>query len=142
MILRRIISTVVFILFIVLGTGCTRGVSFAQQVQPILQKNCQSCHHVGGEGYAVSNFSVESYESVMKGTKFGPVVNPGSSISSTLVVLIEHRADPSLHMPKTSKKTIEEHKRFAQIDEAHATYLPRDQINIIKEWIDQGARNN
>ena len=36
----------------------------------------------------------------MKGTKLGSVIVPGSSISSTLVILIEHKADPSINMPR------------------------------------------
>jgi hypothetical protein len=61
----------------------------------------------------------------MKGTKFGPVVKPGDSFTSALVMLVEGRADPSLRMPhdegdKPSEKEIE----------------------LVKAWIDQGAPNN
>ncbi len=107
-----------------LAGGCSRDISFKKDIAPILEKNCQSCHIQGGPGYEKSGFSVASYEDVMKGTKFGPVVTPGSSLTSSLVMLIEHRADPSINMP---------HGRDP---------LPPEDIELIKAWIDQGARGN
>ena len=139
MMLKRVTVAVIF-MFVALSAGCTREVSFKQDVYPILKKSCLSCHSAGGEGYAASGFSVESYESVMKGTKFGPVIVPGSSISSTLVVLVEHKADPSINMPRSTKRALEEHNRF--IKSWKVPMLPQEQIKLIREWIDQGAKNN
>ncbi|MGQ9660601.1 MAG: c-type cytochrome domain-containing protein [Thermochromatium sp.] len=71
-------------------TGCNRPseVSFAQNVQPILKKRCVECHLNGGAGHVASGFLVESYETVMKGTKFGPVIVPGHAASSSLYRLV------------------------------------------------------
>jgi len=99
-------------------------VSFSAQVMPILSENCGSCHKSGGIGYVASGFNVENYESIMKGTKLGPVIQPGVSFASTLHVLVEHKADPSLNMPKDGMKLSEEN------------------IEIIGKWIDEGAKNN
>lgn len=114
------------LLFLVLGGGCStkKAVSFEKDVKPVLQKHCVGCHSTSGKGYAASGFSVESYSDVMKGTKFGPVIVPGSSVSSTLQRLVEHKANPSLDMPQG------------------AVSLPKEQLEIIKAWIDGGARNN
>jgi len=98
--------------------------SFAKDVHPILQRGCQPCHQPGGEGLVKSGFSIESYESIMRGTRFGPVIEPGSSVSSTLVRLLEQKADPSISMPR----------------DEHA--LSPDKIALIRNWIDQGAKNN
>ncbi len=100
------------------------GVSFSTQVMPILSENCGSCHKRDGVGHVVSGFSVENYESIMQGTKLGPVIQPGLSYASTLHVLVEHKADPSLNMPKGGSK------------------LSGEQIEIIGKWIDEGAKNN
>ena len=140
MMLRKTISAVIF-MFVALGTGCAREISFKQDVYPILQKSCLSCHSVGSEGYAASGFSVESYESVMKGTKFGPVIVPGSSISSTLVILVEHKADPSINMPRSTKRALEKHNKFLK-GWKEPVPLPSEQIKLIRAWIDQGAKNN
>lgn len=111
---------------LVLAAGCAqeRTVSYQNDVYPILKKNCLECHSANGEGYKKSGLSVESYETLMKGTKFGPVLVPGQSVSSTLARLLQGKADPSINMP---------HKRDA---------LPEDQAKIIVKWIDQGAKNN
>ncbi len=115
-----ILSAIVF----VVTTGCSRDISFKNEIEPILNKNCLSCHATGGPGYEKSGFRVDSYEDLMKGTKFGAVIIPNSSLTSSLVMLIEHKADPSINMP---------HGRAP---------LPQKDIEQIKQWIDQGARNN
>ncbi len=118
------------ILLVLVCVGCARQVSFKSDVDPILKARCLSCHSPGGEGYAASGFSVESYQSLMKGTRYGPVIVPGSSIGSTLARLIEHKADASIAMPKS------QHPGMA------SEYLPQEQIDTIKKWIDQGAKDN
>ncbi len=76
--------------------GCTGegAVSYSRDVQPILQANCLSCHQQGGAGYETSGFSMASYDDLMKGTKFGPMIVAGDSEGSNLIVLMEGRADP------------------------------------------------
>ena len=78
MVLRK--SMTVFIPALVLLTaGCQQEISYRADVEPILEANCKACHVAGGEGYQKSGLSMESYDSLMKGTKFGPVIEPGSS---------------------------------------------------------------
>ena len=126
---------------VAVGTGCAeKAVSFKQDVHPILQKKCLSCHAPGGEGYAASGFSVETYESVTKGTKLGPVIVPGSSISSTLVILIEHKADPSINMPRARMQPLFEHEKY--LKDWKVPILPVEEIKQIRAWVDQGAKNN
>lgn len=122
--LKKDACTLLTVMALILATGCSRDISFKNDIAPILEKNCQACHMEGGPGYMKSGFSVASYADVMKGTKFGPVITPDSSLTSSLVMLIEHRADPSISMP---------HGRDP---------LPQQDIDLIKQWIDQGARNN
>ncbi len=109
----------------VTAVGCGGNeVSFSKDVMPVLQESCLSCHKKGGDGYAASGLSVESYEDVMKGTKYGPVITPGYSFSSTLQILVEHKADSSINMPRGRPR------------------LSQDKIEVIGRWIDQGAKNN
>jgi hypothetical protein len=104
--------------------ACEKQVSFSIDVMPILEAKCLSCHAEGEKGYEASGLSVESYEQLMKGTRQGPVIEPGYSYFSTIQIVVEHRADPSSSMPRDSVK------------------LSNQEIQIIGEWIDQGARNN
>ncbi|MBI5782340.1 MAG: hypothetical protein HZA69_01200 [Gammaproteobacteria bacterium] len=122
--LRKPAALTVLTAFLVLGAGCTREVSFKQDVFPILSENCLSCHKAGGEGLVKSGLDMESYDGLMKGTKLGPIVVPGSAVGSTLVLLIERQAHPSINMPKDKPP------------------LPEGKIDIIRKWIDQGAKNN
>ena len=106
---------------IALGTGCEHQVTFAKDVQPILQEKCLQCHQPGGQGYERSGLDMRTYESLMHGTKFGKVIIPGDSMDSVLMELVEHRADPSINMPYQHPK------------------LTDDKLKVLKMWIDQGA---
>ena len=114
-------------------TGCERRVSFAADVKPILDNYCVSCHSDSGEGEAASGFAVDGYDSVMKGTKFGKVVVPGSPMSSSLYLVVTEKADPKIHMPPHHDESLAEGRGFA---------LSRTNIETIGTWIEQGAKNN
>ena len=108
-------------------TACAReeAVSFSQDVKPIIDKNCLACHKQGGEGFEASGFSMLTYDDLMKGTKFGPMIISGDSAGSNMIVLMEGRADPSISMPHGSMDPV----RKADID-------------TLRLWVDQGAKNN
>jgi hypothetical protein len=69
---------------------------------------------------------MDDYDSLMKGTVHGPVIKPGDSFTSALVMLVEGRADPSLRMPHDEK----------------GPAPTQAEIDKVKAWIDQGAKNN
>jgi cytochrome c len=121
-----------FALSIVLA-GCERDISYAGDVQPLLLEYCAECHDDTGEGVAASGFSVSSYDSVMKGTKFGAVVIPGSSISSSLYHLVAQKTAPEIQMPPHHKQSL---------SAGRGAPLEEEQVEIIRAWIDQGAKNN
>lgn len=113
--------------------GCERQISFAEDVQPVFLENCIECHDKVGEGLATSGFSLRDYDSVMKGTKFGAVVIPESSISSTLFLVIAGKTSPEIQMPPQHEQAWAE---------GRGAPLSEDHIEIIRAWIDQGAKNN
>ena len=113
--------------------GCERQVSFAGDIQPILNTSCIECHNPSAEGFAASGFSLLDYDNTMKGTKFGPVVIAGSSISSTLYLVIAGKTSPEIQMPPHHQNSLAE---------GRGTPLSKHQIEIIGSWIDQGAQNN
>ena len=125
-----------------LAVACSPSeVSFKRDIEPILQKNCVVCHAQGSAGHSASGFSVATYQDVMKGTKYGSVINPGSSISSTLVQLIQHKADASINMPKRYTVFVQNHQEHA-VPSMDARSLSDSDIDLIVRWIDQGAKNN
>ena len=122
--LRRTLTVALVTGFVAVGCSQEKAVSYQKDVIPLIKDHCVACHSVGGEGYTKSGLDLASYNGLMRGTKLGPVIVQGDSVSSTLVRLIEHKADPSIAMPY------------------HESKLPEDHIEIIKTWIDQGAKNN
>jgi hypothetical protein len=114
-------------LLIVLGVAACdkeapfRKVTYVTDVEPIVQQHCLECHVAGKEGAEKSGYLMDSYEAVMEGTKYGPVIVPDSSESSSLYLLVAGKADPSIQMP---------HGKAPLSDE---------QITTIRLWIDKGA---
>jgi hypothetical protein len=96
--------------------------SYAEDVVPIIKGYCVSCHQPGGQGLSESGLDLTSYDGLMKGTKFGPMVVPGQPDSSNIIVLIDGKA--KLRMPFGHKA------------------LPSCLRDTIYSWIFQGAKNN
>ena len=107
--------------------ACAReeAVSFSRDVKPIIDQNCLACHRQGGAGFQASGFSMVTYDDLMKGTKFGPMIIGGDSAGSNMLVLMEGRADPSISMPHGAMEPVN-----------------KSEIEVIRLWIDQGAKNN
>ena len=99
-------------------------VSFQQDVMPILKANCLDCHTIGGEGYKKAGLSMDSYENLLKGTKYGKIIVPGNSLDSVFIQVVEGRVDKSITMPHGGKS------------------LVKTEIETLKTWVDQGAKNN
>ena len=99
-------------------------VSFSEDILPLLKWKCASCHQSGGEGYEKSGLDLTSYEGVMKGTKFGPMVVPGDPDLSNLMLLLDWRAAPAIRMPHGKKQ------------------LSICDRNTIRTWIMEGAKGN
>jgi Planctomycete cytochrome C len=120
---RAVLITLSALAVAALQTGCgEKAVTYQANVKPIIDANCVSCHVPGGAGYEKSGLRMDSREALLKGTKFGVVVVPGSSVSSTLYRLVSGQADPSIRMP---------HGQAA---------LPEADVATIAAWIDQGAK--
>jgi hypothetical protein len=102
-----------------------KDVSFKTDIRPLLDDYCISCHVPGGKGFEKSGLDMRSYKSLMTGTKFGPVIKAGNSVDSTLIMLVEGRANPAISMPYGIKGG-----------------LSKDKIAVLRKWIDQGAKNN
>jgi hypothetical protein len=125
-----ILIAVIFLAFFV---SLSPDISFKQQVLPIFETACADCHSATGEGTVRSGLILDSYASLMQGTKHGPVIVAGSAASSTLFLAINHQLDSSIQMPPHHETSLAAGKSVSLTD---------DQIEIIKEWIEQGAEDN
>lgn len=110
---------------VLVGCGGEPTVSFSQDVQPIINQHCIQCHQQGGAGEVASGLNMSSHEGLMKGTEAGPMIIVGDIEGSNILVLMEGRADPSIRMPHGQNEPV-----------------PKQDIQTIKLWIEQGAKNN
>ena len=100
------------------------GVMYATDIKPILEKSCTKCH----EGQkAKARLRLDSLEGVLKGGEDGKVVLPGDSAGSMLVHNVAHAGAPDDYMPPPRNK-------------AGIQPLTKEQIGLIRAWIDQGAK--
>ena len=99
-------------------------VSYSKDIKPILSQYCYECHLPGKQGVEASGFDMSSYQSLMKGGKFGPLIKPGDAFTSALNMLVEGRASPSIRMPH------------------HKDKLPDRDTDLLKRWVNEGAKDN
>src|SRR5262245_4701835 len=126
--MRRFIPSTVLILIatasvvVLLGAQgpaapAQRQIVFAKDVQPILDKNCLSCH---GESMQLSKLDLRSRESAMQGGAHGSVIVPGNADQSKLYRMVAGLEKPAMPLSNST--------------------LSADEIETLKAWIDQGAQ--
>ncbi|MCX6877495.1 MAG: hypothetical protein NTW21_27350 [Verrucomicrobia bacterium] len=107
--------------------GDPKPVTYANDVKPILDATCATCHNAGKPK---AGLQMDSLEGVLKGTKKRQLVAPGKSADSRLVQLVESVAaaakDPDGQTRALHKKGVKP--------------LTPEQISQLKAWIDQGAK--
>jgi hypothetical protein len=100
------------------------GVTYATDIKPILEKSCTKCHD-GVKPKA--RLRLDSLEGVLKGGEDGKVVLAGDSAGSMLVHNVAHAGNADDYMPPPRNK-------------AGIQPLTKEQIGLIRAWIDQGAK--
>lgn len=130
----RPLPLLVLLAALALGLGCERGgstlpppkdvplvesPSFKRDILPILKDFCVKCHSPRD---AHAGLRLDTYEGVMRGSRFGPVVVPGSPERSFLLLVLRHQLEP--FMPY------------------HGEMLTPNRITNIERWIKQGAPDN
>lgn len=95
-------------------------ISFQKDIFPIFEKKCAGCHFPTSE--LKGGLDLSTAELALKGGKNGEVITPGKADDSVLVQMIEYKLEPSMPPPKQFKQ------------------LKREEIDVIKRWIDAGAK--
>lgn len=99
-----------------------QGPSYTKDVQPFLQKYCIECHQ-GTKAKAGVN--LESFETVMKGSKKGrKIVLPGQADKSQLVTCVEGSGGRKMPPKKAA------HQPTAK------------EIEVLRSWVNSGAMND
>lgn len=121
------------VVFFAFSIGVSSNISFQSQVLPIFNHSCVDCHSTAGEATVKTGLRLDSYANLMQGTLDGPVIVPGSSASSTLYLAISQQVDPAIQMPK-------HHDDALNGDTDNSLTL--NELYVVRDWIEQGARNN
>ncbi|MCA9125585.1 MAG: hypothetical protein KDB22_00805 [Planctomycetales bacterium] len=100
-------------------TGDTKMINFEDHIKPILREHCTSCH---SESDKESDLALDSYGATLAGGSSGEVVVEGNSSSSRLFALVSHAERP--FMPPDQDA------------------IPKEQISLLKTWIEQGMPEN
>jgi Planctomycete cytochrome C len=104
-------------------------VSFNKDVVPILKKHCLPCH--AEENYNPSELSLDSYDNLMSGGKHGVPVVPGKAEESIIVEKVGQNPPFGDQMPLVKKKNA-----------GTPNKLTPGEIDTLKMWINQGAKND
>jgi len=94
----------------------TGPVSFASQVAPLFASQCADCH---GEETMEAGLALHTYEAVMKGSEYGPVIEAGNPDASLLIDMIA-----AGEMPQD------------------ADAMSAEEVELVRSWIAAGAANN
>lgn len=100
----------------VVEAPASANVSFTGDILPIIQNRCVDCH---GGRQKKEALDMKTYESLMAGSRSGPVLVPGDANASLLVELIVKGDMPNRGEPVTPAE-----------------------LQLIMDWVNQGALNN
>ena len=100
------------------------GVTYATDIKPIFEKWCFRCH---GAEKAKARLRLDSLEAVLKGGADGKVIVAGKSADSMLVHNVAYAGPRDGYMPPSKSKPA-------------TPFLTKEQIGLIRAWIDQGAK--
>jgi cytochrome c5 len=95
-------------------------VTFAKDIKPIFEKACFNCH---GEEKQKAKLRVDSAEAIKKGSENGEIVVVGNSAKSSLVHVVSGIVEDMMMPP-----------------EGKADPLTKEQVGLLRAWIDQGAK--
>ena len=101
-----------------------KGLTYAADIQPIFEKSCVKCH--SGEK-PKGKYRIDTLAAAIKGGESGdPTIVPGNSAKSPMVHYISDLVE-DMEMPPMDKR-----EKYPA--------LTKEQIGVIRAWIDQGAK--
>jgi len=95
----------------------SRQVSFERDVQPMFTRKCHGCH---GAATQMNGLRLDDRTAAMAGSYSGPVIKPGKSAESPLVLMVAGAVKGKIMPPSGDRLSIE-------------------QVGLLRAWIDQGA---
>lgn len=97
-----------------------KGLAYDKDIKPILEASCFKCH---GSEKQKGKLRLDSLEAALKGGENGKVIEAGKSAKSPIVISVSRLDEDSAMPPEDKGKP-----------------LTKDQVGLIRAWIDQGAK--
>ena len=113
---RVVVSTLLAAGFVAAQAQPSSSGLYADEIKPLLTKNCLACHNTR---LKQAGLDLSTRESLLRGSEHVPVVVIGNPNASQLYKVVAHVTEP--HMPFQAKK------------------LPEDAIAKISDWIRAGV---
>jgi hypothetical protein len=107
----------------------SNGISFHDHILPLIEDRCLDCHAEpyvknGRTIHPKAGLRLDTYEWVIKGNLDGAIIEKGNAEESTLFAVVTlDEDDPEIMPPKGDPLTEEE-------------------VNMLKQWIEEGAKEN
>ena len=111
------------------ASDMSNGVSFHDHILPLIEDRCIDCHSEpyvknGRTIHPKAGLRLDTYEAIIKGNLDGAIIEKGNSEESTLFAVITlDEDDPEIMPPKGEPLTAEE-------------------VQMFKQWIEEGAKEN
>ena len=97
-----------------------KGLTYENDIRPIFEQSCLKCH---GPEKQKGKLRLDSLAAALKGGEVGKVIEKGNSAKSVLVHFVARLNEDDAMPPKNGGKP-----------------LTKDQVGLIRAWIDQGAK--
>ena len=105
-------------IFIAIILSFAFSIDYLEEIQPIFNASCISCHNSDSQNYSNHQLDLTSYSGLMNGGESGDVITPYDASSSIL-----YQEVSSGNMPQYGS----------------GEFLVVEQINLIADWINDGA---
>ena len=116
-------SLLLFTLLCCSGASAQSAVSFSKEVYPLLKAKCLKCHEKDDEN--PNNFAMDNYQLLRTSGTTKDMIVPGDAAKSYFIVKLLPKPPKGAQMPIFSKKK-----------------LTDEEVDLLKRWIDQGAKEN
>jgi len=101
-----------------------RPVEFVQEIYPIFKESCIACH---GPEKQKGKYRMDTKAAAFKDTDYGPTIVAGKSEHSSLIHMVAGLVEEMLMPPPSDKP-------------GQSEPLTKEQIGLLRAWIDQGAK--
>ena len=119
----KILSSICLFVLLCCSTSVAQTISYAKDVFPLIKAKCLKCHEKDDEN--PNSFAMDNYSLTRTSGKTKEMIVPGNGAGSYIIIKLLPNPPKGAQMPIFSKKKLTE-----------------EEVNLIKTWIDQGAKDN